>query len=379
MQSSTISFFVVVFLVCCISACQPTQKVKSNDDILGFIEFHQIDSVRTYLSADSVNVLCSNAMSLLSMAIINEHLPTVEYVLSLGADVDLKNQNQPGSTPLMECSSKDIAFAQMILDHTPDIDLQDNFGDPAINWAAFYGNLDLIRLLIDKGAKTDQPSFHATHALIVAMKEWQFEAVDLFIERGHGIVDVDSSDLPLIQTIRSSDPNRFTEIFQKDKRELKDGSGTSLLGLAARMGQLEIVQQLLDAGANVNAVNPAGHSPLTLAARFNQLEVMDLLIQNDAGINLSNDRYRITPLMATAAGGHVEAGQKLLEKGAYINITDGINGFSPLIIATLGEQTDYIKMLLEYQPNLNIVSNYGFRAVDVAYGEIKDLITPTSD
>jgi ankyrin repeat protein len=112
-----------------------------------------------------------------------------------------------------------------------------------------------------------------------------------------------------------------------------DGVGSRFpLMAASRNGHLEMVQLLIDRGAQVNSRNVHG-TPLSYAAEANRIEVMRFLLEKGADIDGKDDRYyRWTPLMRAAAVGSVEAVKFLLEKGANPRFKD-TRGDTPRSIA----------------------------------------------
>lgn len=69
-----------------------------------------------------------------------------------------------------------------------------------------------------------------------------------------------------------------------ESRQIDDGGCTALM-LAARYGRLSLVNTLIKKGANVNAENISGFSVLLIAVRNDQVEVLQKLIENHADIN----------------------------------------------------------------------------------------------
>ena len=56
--------------------------------------------------------------------------------------------------------------------------------------------------------------------------------------------------------------------------------------VVTNQGQADQVENLLDAGADVNFQDRDGYTPLHLASRRNHLRVVKLLIDNGANVNL---------------------------------------------------------------------------------------------
>lgn len=106
---------------------------------------------------------------------------------------------------------------------------------------------------------------------------------------------------------------------------------TPVLVVAARKGQVEIVQELIAAGANVN--RGFDELPLHTAAEEGHLEVVHLLL--DAGANVeAYEEDGWTALMGASLAGHLPSVQLLVERGANVNAWS--QGETPLMLAARG-------------------------------------------
>ena len=97
-----------------------------------------------------------------------------------------------------------------------------------------------------------------------------------------------------------------------------DGDGSPLIG-AARSGKILIAQYLLDHGADANQPVPGDGSPLIVAAQLGRLDLIALLIQRGADVNLAVPGDE-NPLMNAAQNGHFEVVKFLIDKGADIHV-----------------------------------------------------------
>ena len=103
--------------------------------------------------------------------------------------------------------------------------------------------------------------------------------------------------------------------------DVRDSSENVLLRQAG--GALDIVQWLLNHGADVNAQGFNGYSPLHCAAKHGQLQTFQMLIEHNADIHIQN-AFGMTPLHDAAAAhvihsDHVDIMQLLLDHGANPN------------------------------------------------------------
>ena len=87
-----------------------------------------------------------------------------------------------------------------------------------------------------------------------------------------------------------------------------------LLIRAARLGSVNLVEQMIAKGANVNQFNKEGESPLWVASSEGHTDVIRTLIDNGAKVE-QGDEFGYKPLHAAAYQGHLDAVKLLIEEG----------------------------------------------------------------
>ena len=131
--------------------------------------------------------------------------------------------------------------------------------------------------------------------------------------------------------------------------------------------------KLLAKGADPNTPDAQGNTLLMVAVRNKNAEIVDLLIKAGARLNLRNKYVKgaeinhkgWNPLLYAAIAGHTKIVQLLLEGGAKANsISD--NGSTPLMMAARGNYVDTAKVLLENGADPNIRNELGKTALDWA-------------
>ena len=123
--------------------------------------------------------------------------------------------------------------------------------------------------------------------------------------------------------------------------------GQPPLIVAVHQGNFEIVRALLQKKANVNVQRNDGLSALHLASmNFNgSLDIVDILIENGANVDIISENFG-TPIAHAAIFGHLEVVQYLIEKKADIDLS-AINGPTPLMAAAQQEHFEIVKVLLQ--------------------------------
>lgn len=113
------------------------------------------------------------------------------------------------------------------------------------------------------------------------------------------------------------------------------GKGT-LLQVASRSGNGELVKSLVEAGADTNLVSDVDDQPpLTLAIRLDDLEILKLLIDNGADVNGMDGQGR-TPLFKTLKPDRPAARQFLIDNGADVN--KSLNGGVTVIVEAISSR-----------------------------------------
>ncbi|KAJ1476256.1 ankyrin repeat-containing domain protein [Baffinella frigidus] len=109
------------------------------------------------------------------------------------------------------------------------------------------------------------------------------------------------------------------------------------------------MELLLAKGADVNAKTTEKDTYLLIAASIGNIEIMQQLLAAGA-----NDKIGWVPLHGAAEQGHEAAVQLLLDKGADVNAKDRINaGDTPLHAAASGGFGAVIQMLLDQGADVN--------------------------
>lgn len=112
---------------------------------------------------------------------------------------------------------------------------------------------------------------------------------------------------------------RFPELAKYTTEISRFTHGESILALAAKGGNVHLVETLIAKGADVNAENVGSPSPLHFAAKGGNLAVARLLIEHGANVNL-NAAAGPTPLQEAAIYGHHDIVDLLLKAGAKPNL-----------------------------------------------------------
>ncbi|KAJ8339123.1 hypothetical protein SKAU_G00359090 [Synaphobranchus kaupii] len=130
----------------------------------------------------------------------------------------------------------------------------------------------------------------------------------------------------LFEACRNGDVSRVKRLVDSVNVNAKDMAGrkSTPLHFAAGFGRKDVVEHLLQTGANVHARDDGGLIPLHNACSFGHAEVVSLLLCQGADPN-ARDNWNYTPLHEAAIKGKIDVCIVLLQHGAdpTIRNTDG--------------------------------------------------------
>ena len=118
-----------------------------------------------------------------------------------------------------------------------------------------------------------------------------------------------------------------TEIVQLLLDSGADVKGFSLYS-AVFHGHTEIVRLLLDKGADVHRTNEKGLAPISCACGYGNTQIVKLLIAEGADVNYINNKNGWAPLCYASEQGHLEIVKLLLAAGADVHHANG-NSWTP--------------------------------------------------
>ena len=118
---------------------------------------------------------------------------------------------------------------------------------------------------------------------------------------------------------------------------------------AANNGKTGEVIGLLRKGLDVNTTDRDGTSLLAIAARTGNLELLGFLLDNHGSLERRN-RYGDTPLLLAVSQNHGEVVRRLVKAGANINPA----GWTPLHYAIYGNRLDLAQFLVGHGAKLDL-------------------------
>jgi ankyrin repeat protein len=377
-------------------------------------------------NVNDVNYRDENNMSLLIVASYRGYIDVCKALINKGANINLQADN--GATALIMASlGGHTELAKLLLDNGANSGLKSGEGKTAYDYA---NNMDIKTLLItfysplttpdqsNIGTRTDKKkqkaqglsdNGHDILLLLSAAGKGDTETVKNLIETGYTIDERSKEGFTALMIASNNkqydmvsylltlgaSPNAITPVNDKEEATVstfgwigicKDEdtfSGLTPLFLAAKAGASDIVQLLLNKGADINSTTGGGASALYIACQSGNVEVVKVLLESKAKPDLLTD-FGWSPLFVAAYKGYSDIVKLLLEAGANVNapgkmlmiktavkdisepMSENVEQVTALYIAALAGRADIVNLLLLNGANPNLKTNTGKTPLDAA-------------
>ncbi|KAG5213208.1 hypothetical protein JEQ12_008994 [Ovis aries] len=258
--------------------------------------------------------------SVLTVASRGGHLGVVKLLLEAGAFVDHHKPSGEGDSgdELLDITALMAAIQH---GHEAVVRLLMEWGaDPnhearTVGWSplmlsALIGKLGMAQQLVEKGANPDHLSVLEKTAFEVALDRKHRDVADY---------------LDPLTTVRpkTDEEKRRPDIFH-----------------ALKMGNFQLVKEIADEDPNhVNLVNGDGATPLMLAAVMGQLPLVQLLVERHADVDKQDSAHGWTALMQATYHGNKEIVKYLLNQGADVTLR-AKNGYTAFDLVMLLSDPD---------------------------------------
>eukprot|EP00180_Rhodochaete_pulchella_P000509 Plantae.Rhodophyta-Rhodochaete_pulchella.ctg136.p1 GENE.Plantae.Rhodophyta-Rhodochaete_pulchella.ctg136~~Plantae.Rhodophyta-Rhodochaete_pulchella.ctg136.p1 ORF type:complete len:1128 (+),score=134.65 Plantae.Rhodophyta-Rhodochaete_pulchella.ctg136:463-3384(+) len=195
---------------------------------------------------------------------------------------------------------------------------------------AKHGHKEIIKRLLSRGRLDIDSGLHG------ACEGGHLDVVEMLLSEG---VDPDcrdsSGDTPLFLAAGYKHEHCIDILIKHDARNMDSGLRGACAG-----GHLDILESMLERGADVDGRGNNGWTPLYWAAIYDRKDCLERLLANDAADVDSG-------LRGASEGGHLQTVSLMVDKGADVDCRDP-SGRTPLHLAARYGHNDCIEYLLGY-------------------------------
>ena len=190
----------------------------------------------------------STVVAGLRSAVNSNQEQRVKALLENGADIDVEDEIGGSTALTLAAWLRHDHLVRLLLNHGADPNKRGRDGRTALHTAADYGILKLVTLLVENGAEVDA-KVHGWTPMPLAAKAWRFEPVDVLeylVERGANV-------------------------------NAEDYHGRRALHWVAKHGGGECARFLVENGAVVDARDHSGQTPYQWAVKHRHLSIARFL------------------------------------------------------------------------------------------------------
>ena len=333
-----------------------------------------IDGINVLMKAGAdPNIVDADGYNCLHFVVLRGcSIDVLQKITEHGADVNAVNKN--GVTSLMMASEKgNVDFINVLLKDGADINIADADGDTCLHISVLQGcSIEVLQTLIDHGVDVNAIDEKGDTALMLASEKGNVEFIYLLLKAGAdpNIADGDGNTWLHHSIIGESKGEVLQMIINHGAQvNATNKMGDTALMIASGKGNVDGTNVLLEAGADPNITDANEDSCIHISMLgFYKRQVLQTVINHGVKVNDTN-KQSYTALMIASLNGNIDGIKVLLEAGADPNIAD-VNGYNCLhFVVFQGCSIDVLQTIIDHGVDVNATNKMGHTALMIASGK----------
>ena len=286
-----------------------------------------------------VNIKNNYGWTALMIASKNGHTQVVEQLLKEDADVNIQTNNR--ETALMIASANGhTQVVGLLVKELVDIDVQERDGYTALILACLFGHIKVAECLLESFADPHIIAYNGTTAFSLAAYSGNRDLVNMLLDKADPTTD--EIEKAIVMSCYFGHPTLTTFLSNKlphltnDQRELLD---------SCVKGDLATVITKTSDSPDTPLV--LGLTPLMVASSCGHVDIVDALIQAGADINKQESHFGFTALSFAVSSSKLSSiTETLLMYGAHPNVI--ADNCTPLDVAIANKAETISELLISY-------------------------------
>jgi len=300
----------------------------------------------------------------------------IEKAIEAGNDITELNNNMFDPVCYAILEETDNATVKHLIGKSGNaVDKITHDGRTYIFWAAYKGNLEMVQWLIEKGAKANIEDAHGNTVLNFAANAGQTdtELYDFLIANDADIKATTrrGANALLLVSASAKDENIINYFLEKGLAfESTDDDGNGIFQYTAKTGNINMLEILVEKGADAKLINKKGENALFMAAQGNRnhengIAVFEFLENLGLSAELVTKEGKNLLHFLSSRNKDVHVFTYMLGKGLDVDLQDA-DGHTPLMLAARNNTLKVVKLLAEHTKAINAVDEKGRSALAVA-------------
>lgn len=295
-------------------------------------------------------------VSPLMVAAANGQEEIIKYLLAQGAAVNKRDKN--GENALIYAIKNNYPGAAKILFiHHPDMQSDPKYQRTPLLWAVFAGDLEMLKFLLEKGAKLSDRDLDGNTPILCAAIGGQVEIIYYLMDAHHmTLTECNNFGMTALLCAAASGKHLTVDWLLRHGSSIaeKDAEGNNAVCIAIKNNRLAIVELLKARGAAFANCNKYGDNTFIYSARVGKLDILrELFIPAQIEEQNSNND---TALICAINGGYVDVVEWLLEHDANVK-TQNTDGNTPFLCAVKKGDIRIFDLFLNNKELLNCLSD----------------------
>uniref|UniRef100_A0A7N4PYP7 Ankyrin repeat and death domain containing 1B n=1 Tax=Sarcophilus harrisii TaxID=9305 RepID=A0A7N4PYP7_SARHA len=204
-----------------------------------------------------------DGMTILHFAALNNNVKIVEYLIQDLHLKDLNQQDEKGRKPFLLAAEKGhVEMIEKLIILNLLTSEKDKEGNTALHLAAKHGHTNVVEMLLTQCQEINEPN--------EVRRIPHFKVVSIFLQQ----------DSPLHLAVVNNHVTVVNKLLgAKHNVDALNQKQQTPLHLAADLGNVELVDTLLKAGCDLKAVDKQGKTALAVASRSNHSLIVDMIIK----------------------------------------------------------------------------------------------------
>ena len=289
----------------------------------------------------------------LIIAVKQNHIEVVKYLLQKGADISLTTEPEKRNALHIASQEGSVAVIEMLLSYDLRPDPRDGEGNTPLACAAANGQIEAVNCLLEHGADPFLKGQNGWSLLHFAAQSGNVVIIETMLSKGldinsRGKTMCDDGITPLMVAAALGQERAVNLLLSKGADpHLKILMGKNLLHVAAQGGNTSIVKKALSYDIDIDSKDEGSATPLIIAVKENHVEVVKCLLQRGADMLLTYGPDKMNVLHIASQEGSVAVIEMLLSYDLRPDPRDG-EGNTPLACAAANGQIEAVNCLLEH-------------------------------